>query len=169
MPPRDPARIAEALRRLLADPQVRRDYGDAGLARARARYSWDRVAADTEGGLPTRRCPHRRGGAVVTSTPVGSVQSARRVLRTGCAQCVLPDAADLMNIPLTVAPPQPCTALRGRDHVAALTTALGRFGSSVRTAVESWGAHIAGVLTARGRLLVRRQRRQRRSGAAPER
>jgi len=58
-----------------------------------------------------------------------------------------------MNIPLTVAPPQPCTALRGRDHVAALTTALGRFGSSVRTA-ESWGAHIAGVLTVRGRLLV---------------
>jgi len=48
VPPRDPARIAEALRRLLADPQVRRDYGDAGLARARARYSWDRVAADTE-------------------------------------------------------------------------------------------------------------------------
>jgi len=48
VPPRDPGRLAEALNRLLADPALRRAFGDAGLARARARYSWDHVAARTE-------------------------------------------------------------------------------------------------------------------------
>ena len=47
VPPRDPARLAGALRGLLDDPARRRALGRAGAARARARYSWDRVAAGT--------------------------------------------------------------------------------------------------------------------------
>jgi glycosyltransferase involved in cell wall biosynthesis len=36
------------LRRLLADPVRREGYGIAAADRARARYSWSRIAADTE-------------------------------------------------------------------------------------------------------------------------
>lgn len=48
VPPRNPARLADSLNRLLADPDLRRTYGNAGLVRARARYSWDRVATNSE-------------------------------------------------------------------------------------------------------------------------
>lgn len=44
VPPRRPDRIAEALRRLLADPVRRAELGRAGAARAREGYGWDRVA-----------------------------------------------------------------------------------------------------------------------------
>jgi glycosyltransferase involved in cell wall biosynthesis len=47
VPPRRPDRLAAALRGLLADPARRAAYGAAGVERARARYDWDRVAADT--------------------------------------------------------------------------------------------------------------------------
>jgi D-inositol-3-phosphate glycosyltransferase len=47
VPPRDPAMIAAALRRLLADPERRRSFGAAGRARAVRRYSMDRVIAGT--------------------------------------------------------------------------------------------------------------------------
>ncbi|MFF1385083.1 glycosyltransferase [Arthrobacter sp. NPDC058288] len=48
VPPRNPAAIARAVARLLAGPELRRELGLAGLQRARSRYSWDRVAAETE-------------------------------------------------------------------------------------------------------------------------
>jgi glycosyltransferase involved in cell wall biosynthesis len=48
VPPKDPAAIAAALAVLLADPALRRALGGAGEARARTRYSWARVAAETE-------------------------------------------------------------------------------------------------------------------------
>ncbi|MDQ0755238.1 glycosyltransferase [Arthrobacter sp. B3I4] len=48
VPPQDPAATAAALARLLADPGLGRQLGRAGQQRARARYSWDRVAAETE-------------------------------------------------------------------------------------------------------------------------
>ncbi len=48
VPPRRPDELARTLRRLLADPMRRQGYGYAGLDRATARYSWARVAADTE-------------------------------------------------------------------------------------------------------------------------
>ncbi len=48
VPPRRPDRLAAALRELLADPGRREGYGGAGVERARQRYDWDRVAADTE-------------------------------------------------------------------------------------------------------------------------
>jgi glycosyltransferase involved in cell wall biosynthesis len=47
VPPREPARLAAALRALLADPQRRAELGRAGRARARARYGFDRIAAAT--------------------------------------------------------------------------------------------------------------------------
>jgi glycosyltransferase involved in cell wall biosynthesis len=47
VPPRDPVALVKALRGLLADPAMREAYGAAGRDRAQARYSWDRVGADT--------------------------------------------------------------------------------------------------------------------------
>ena len=47
VPPRDPERLGDALRSLLADPQRRWRLGAAGARRARERYSWDRVAGAT--------------------------------------------------------------------------------------------------------------------------
>ena len=48
VPPRDPEATADALAMLLSSPQLRQELGAAGRTRAAARYSWDRVAADTE-------------------------------------------------------------------------------------------------------------------------
>lgn len=48
VPPRDPEAIASALAMLLEDPALRAELGQAGQQRARTRYSWDRVAAETE-------------------------------------------------------------------------------------------------------------------------
>ncbi|MFE0021119.1 glycosyltransferase [Amycolatopsis sp. NPDC059021] len=47
VPPRDPRALATTLRELLAEPALAHAYGAAGNDRVRARYSWDRVAADT--------------------------------------------------------------------------------------------------------------------------
>ncbi|OCB41493.1 glycosyl transferase [Mycobacterium malmoense] len=48
VPPKDPARLGDAIASLLADRDRRSAMGAAGRERARARYTWDRVAADTE-------------------------------------------------------------------------------------------------------------------------
>jgi D-inositol-3-phosphate glycosyltransferase len=48
VPPRDPRAVADAITALLDDRVQRRALGCAGRQRARARYTWDRVAADTE-------------------------------------------------------------------------------------------------------------------------
>ncbi|MGW4487336.1 glycosyltransferase [Amycolatopsis sp. NPDC004368] len=45
--PRRADELAVRLRRLIGDPALCHAYGTAGLDRVRARYSWDRVAADT--------------------------------------------------------------------------------------------------------------------------
>jgi glycosyltransferase involved in cell wall biosynthesis len=47
VPPREPAAVAKATRRLLADPAYARALGAAGAERAKRRYSWERVAAAT--------------------------------------------------------------------------------------------------------------------------
>ena len=47
VPPRDSARVAEALSELLGDAARRRSLGEAGVRRARQRYGWDRVAGAT--------------------------------------------------------------------------------------------------------------------------
>ena len=48
VPARDPGRLGEVLGSLLADDERRAAYGAAGVQRARARYRWNRVVADTE-------------------------------------------------------------------------------------------------------------------------
>jgi glycosyltransferase involved in cell wall biosynthesis len=48
VPPRDPQRLGEVLAALLADDGRRAAYGAAGVRRARSRYRWARVVADTE-------------------------------------------------------------------------------------------------------------------------
>jgi glycosyltransferase involved in cell wall biosynthesis len=48
VPPRDPAALGEALAALLADDERRVAYGAAGVKRARTRYRWSRVVADTD-------------------------------------------------------------------------------------------------------------------------
>jgi type III pantothenate kinase len=47
VPPRDPERLACALRDLLADDAARAAHGRAGVRRARQLYDWDRVALAT--------------------------------------------------------------------------------------------------------------------------
>jgi glycosyltransferase involved in cell wall biosynthesis len=48
VPPRDPERLGGVLAALLADDARRTAYGAAGVERARDRYRWSRVVADTE-------------------------------------------------------------------------------------------------------------------------
>ncbi|ADB29795.1 glycosyl transferase group 1 [Kribbella flavida DSM 17836] len=48
VPPRDPERLAAVLRDLLADPERRAALGAAGAARVAERYTWARVAEETE-------------------------------------------------------------------------------------------------------------------------
>jgi glycosyltransferase involved in cell wall biosynthesis len=48
VPPRDPDRLGRAVADLLADDGRRAAYGAAGVRRARERYRWSRVVADTE-------------------------------------------------------------------------------------------------------------------------
>jgi glycosyltransferase involved in cell wall biosynthesis len=47
VPPRHPARLAQALRTLLTDHALRRHFGTAAVNRARLRYGWERIAAST--------------------------------------------------------------------------------------------------------------------------
>lgn len=48
VPPKDPRAVAAAITALLADRRRRTAFGQAGRERARARYTWDRIAADTD-------------------------------------------------------------------------------------------------------------------------
>ncbi len=48
VPPRDPAAVAAAARRLLADETLRRRLGHAGRLRAESRFDWARVAEQVE-------------------------------------------------------------------------------------------------------------------------
>jgi glycosyltransferase involved in cell wall biosynthesis len=51
--PRDPEALAAAVADLLADPALRRAYGNAGRRRVLDRFSWARVAAATEASYRT--------------------------------------------------------------------------------------------------------------------
>lgn len=48
VPPQDPEALADALAELLRDPALGSRLGAAGQKRVHARYSWDRIAAETE-------------------------------------------------------------------------------------------------------------------------
>ena len=57
-----PDDVATAIRRLVGDPALRGAYGAAGQDRANARYSWDRVAADTIRAYLAAAPGHRAAG-----------------------------------------------------------------------------------------------------------
>jgi glycosyltransferase involved in cell wall biosynthesis len=61
VPPRDPGALAGVLAQLLANPGRRRALGTAAAACAAARYSWDRIAAETEAVYTFVREAHDRG------------------------------------------------------------------------------------------------------------
>lgn len=68
VPPRDPDAIAAALRDLLGDEARRRAWGRAGRAHVERRFSWERVAAQTEriyGMAQARRAAGRAEGAAL--------------------------------------------------------------------------------------------------------
>jgi glycosyltransferase involved in cell wall biosynthesis len=66
VPPRRPDALAEAVQQLLDDPARRADYGRAGAARVRSRYTWSRVAEATE--LAYRKTLRTRHGRASLST-----------------------------------------------------------------------------------------------------
>ena len=78
VPPRRPDLAAEAVNELLADDSLRAEAGAAGVARMRARYTWNAVAAETE--LAYRRaCRH----AGVHRWRDGGTSSRRAVATAG--------------------------------------------------------------------------------------
>jgi glycosyltransferase involved in cell wall biosynthesis len=48
VPPRNPGALADRIRYLLANPARCLELGAAAAARARSRYSWAQIAAETE-------------------------------------------------------------------------------------------------------------------------
>ncbi|MBF4462677.1 MULTISPECIES: glycosyltransferase [unclassified Rathayibacter] len=69
VPPRDPAALAAALTALLTDPERARAYGAAGRDRVESRYSWERVAADTERAYTATLAALGEDRPLLTGTP----------------------------------------------------------------------------------------------------
>jgi glycosyltransferase involved in cell wall biosynthesis/phosphoheptose isomerase len=87
VPPRDPERLAGALRRLLDDPERRAAYGRAGVRRARRLYDWERVATatlDVYARLARRRTPQRFRLAASGREHLDAVRSAVAALEPEC-------------------------------------------------------------------------------------
>jgi glycosyltransferase involved in cell wall biosynthesis len=70
VPARDPQALASALGELLADPGKRAVLGAAGAERARRRYSWQRVAAQTEAVYLRLGAGGRPAGPMAASRPL---------------------------------------------------------------------------------------------------
>jgi glycogen synthase len=73
VPPAQPARLGAAIRRLLDDPATRRTMGRAGRRRVEERFSWARVAEQTETVYAEAIESFRRGGEVA---PAGAAPTA---------------------------------------------------------------------------------------------
>ncbi|PZE76150.1 glycosyltransferase [Curtobacterium sp. MCBD17_019] len=86
VPPRDAAAVAEAVAAILDDPDRRVAFGRAGRERVESRYSWARIATDSERvydritGRRSTRPGRRRAGAVPTLDPA-PLGTAGRTLR----------------------------------------------------------------------------------------
>jgi glycosyltransferase involved in cell wall biosynthesis len=74
VPPRDPAALAEAVQPLLDDARLRQRWGRAARARVLQRFTWDRVAAATEGAYAEVLA--RRGVAVPVPAAVPAAAAA---------------------------------------------------------------------------------------------
>lgn len=125
--PRDPDRLAEALRALLADPRRRAAYGRAGTERARRFYDWGRIATSTLS-LYERLVP-RRSSAQRQRRPAPAARRARR--------------------PIRQAPVVPA----GYERLCSLRSALDRLEGELDR-IQEWGVRLAEVLLDDGRLLT---------------
>ncbi len=77
VPPQDPAAIAAAVAEMVGDPEWARELGDNGYRRVKARYSWSRIAADTEKAYQTAL------GAAAPRPATARRSAARRLESTG--------------------------------------------------------------------------------------
>lgn len=82
VPPRDVEAVASAMQTLLADEPERRRLGANGRARMLGRYSWDRIAADTERCYRSVVARARAGRAAGTAAPAASGASDVRASAT---------------------------------------------------------------------------------------
>ncbi len=76
VPPRQPQVLARRIRELLASPMLRQGYGIAGADRARARYSWPRIAQETVTGYDRIRRTRPRRHLVSAGTASAGTASA---------------------------------------------------------------------------------------------
>jgi len=128
VPPRSPERLAEALRSLLADPELRARLGRAGAERARARYGWGDIADATleaYGALVRRRRATASAAANGYPRPAAAVANGRPARR------------------------EPA----GEEHVLATMRALDDLRREADR-IQGWGRRLARVLVGGGRLLV---------------
>ncbi len=85
VPPRDEAAVAAAVGALLDDPERREAYGRAGRERAESRYTWQKVAADSErvyerllaGAVPAATAPTTAARTRATGSPTHAGRVAR--------------------------------------------------------------------------------------------
>jgi type III pantothenate kinase len=85
IPPRDPDRLAGVLRGLLDDPQRRKEFGQAGVRRARRLYDWGRVATatlDVYARQARRQSPRRFRLAPSGGEHLAALQAALRGLES---------------------------------------------------------------------------------------
>jgi len=78
VPPRDEDAVAAAVAGLLDDPERREAYGVAGRERAETRYTWQKVAADSER-VYTRLLAGNAGGTARTTATPRTTRQARTV------------------------------------------------------------------------------------------
>ncbi len=76
VPPQDPAAIAAAVDDVVSDPGWAGELGANGYRRVKARYSWSRIAADTEKAYQTAL------GAAAPAQPATARRSAARRLES---------------------------------------------------------------------------------------
>jgi len=125
--PRDPDRLAEALRALLADPQRRAQYGRAGVERARRFYDWERIGAATLSVY--ERLVSRRSSSQRDRRPAASARQGRRPVRQSLA------------------------APAGYERLRSLRAGLDRLEGELDK-LQEWGVRLAEVLLGGGRLLT---------------
>jgi type III pantothenate kinase len=88
-PPRDPDRLAEILRKVLADAPARDAWGRAGVQRARRLYDWNRIAAatlDVYAGLTARTARRTRRSGRFQLVPSASEHLAALREATGALE-----------------------------------------------------------------------------------